>query len=188
MKGPRASTSIVLGLTALAAALAGSLLMGQTQNPVKNELHIVIKKRERTLALFKGDILVKRYKSVLGFSPAGDKELEGDGKTPLGEFYVFTKNDQSKFYLSLGLSYPNAEDAGRGLANHLITQEQYDRITEAIANKLMPPQDTPLGGEIYIHGGGVDGDWTDGCVALDDTDIKKIFDAAFVGMRVTILP
>jgi murein L,D-transpeptidase YafK len=124
---------------------------------------------------------------VLGFAPAGDKEHEGDGKTPLGEFYVFTKNEQSKFYLSLGLSYPSIDDAERGLRENLISREEHDSILQAIAEKRMPPQNTPLGGEIYIHGGGTERDWTWGCVALENEEMKELFDALPVGTRVTIV-
>ena len=151
-------------------------------------MHIVIRKSARSLKLMNGRRTIKSYVIALGSTPKGDKEKEGDGKTPEGEFYIFTRNDQSKFYLSLGLSYPDAEDAARGLSAGLITQEQHDQIIDAIAQHAMPLQKTPLGGEIYIHGGGTAKDWTDGCVALADTDIKELFDAATVGMRVIIRP
>ena len=52
----------------------------------------------------------------------------------------------------------------------------------------MPPQRTRLGGEIYIHGGGTDGDWTRGCIAMADRDIEEIFEAIAVGTPVRIEP
>ena len=165
-----------------------SSFMSQSQVSNLNDPYIIVRKKARKLELFEGDKLVKKYKMVLGFSPSGDKSVEGDGRTPEGDFFVFTKNDQSSYYLSLGLSYPNVQDAKRGLSERLITREEYDQIIDSISRKQMPPQKTRLGGEIYIHGGGTDEDWTDGCVAVKDEDIKEIFDAAKVGMRVTILP
>jgi len=147
---------------------------------------IIVYKKSRELALFDGDRLVKTYKISLGRTSACDKEIEGDGKTPEGEFYVFTKNEKSNFYLSLGLSYPNKEDADRGLAANLITKSEHDEIVDAISENKMPPQKTKLGGEIYIHGGGTDGDWTQGCVALADDDIKELFDIISVGALVEI--
>jgi murein L,D-transpeptidase YafK len=81
---------------------------------IKNP-RIVIRKEMRTLELFDGRKLVKRYKVVLGSAPKGDKEIEGDDKTPEGEFYVFTKNPESRFHRSLGISYPAKDDAKRGL-------------------------------------------------------------------------
>ncbi len=149
---------------------------------------LVVKKSERKLEFFDGETLLKTYNIVLGFAPAGDKEIEGDGKTPLGEFYVFTKNEESRFYLSLGLSYPNTDAAARGLRENLISQAEYDEIVQAISEKRMPPQNTRLGGEIYIHGGGTAKDWTWGCVALENEPMREIFDAVPAGAKVTILP
>lgn len=156
--------------------------------PKLAEPRIVIKKKQRVLELFDGAELVKTYKIALGFAPDGDKEKQGDGKTPEGEFYIFTKNDKSKFYLSLGVSYPNIEDAKRGLKDKIITKAQHDQIIKAIESKRTPPQNTRLGGEIYIHGGGVGKDWTWGCAALDNKDVKEIFDAVSVGASVVIEP
>lgn len=155
--------------------------------PMENP-HLVIRKKKRLLEIFDGETLVRQYKIVLGRAARGDKQIEGDGKTPEGEFYVFTKNSESRFYLSLGLSYPNIEDAKRGLAEKIISRAEHDEILKAIAEKTMPPQKTALGGEIYIHGGGTENDWTDGCVALRNEEIKEIFDAIPTGAKVKILP
>lgn len=149
---------------------------------------IVIKKAERTLEVFDGDKFIKAYKMVLGFAPAGDKEVEGDGKTPEGKFYVFTKNTESKFHMSLGVSYPGPEDAKRGLDAKIISQEEYDEIVLAIKEKRMPLQKTKLGGEIYIHGGGTKSDWTEGCVALANEEITELFNAIPLGTEVEIRP
>lgn len=149
---------------------------------------IIIKKKLRTLEVYDEGKLIKSFKVVLGFTPAGDKEIEGDGKTPEGEFYVFIKNPESKFHLSLGVSYPSNEDAKRGFANGLINNTERDQIMTAIEKRKMPPQKTALGGEIYIHGGGIDSDWTDGCIALKKEDIEELFRSIPVGTRVTILP
>ncbi|PYT01692.1 MAG: hypothetical protein DMF63_02275 [Acidobacteria bacterium] len=149
---------------------------------------IIIRKQNRTLEVYDGDVLIKTFPLVLGFAPVGSKQIEGDGKTPEGEFYVFTKNAQSKFHLSLGLSYPSKDDATRGLAKGLISENERDEIVSAIDDRRMPPQKTKLGGEIYVHGGGIEGDWTCGCPALRNEDIAEIFAAIPVGTTVTILP
>ncbi|MEZ5344449.1 MAG: L,D-transpeptidase [Pyrinomonadaceae bacterium] len=148
--------------------------------------NLVIKKESRTLEVFDGEKLIKTYKIALGFSPVEDKEIEGDGKTPEGEFYIFTKNSKSSYYLSLGISYPNKEDAKRGIKERIITQSEYDEIVSAIEEKRMPPQKTGLGGEIYIHGEGNTRDWTAGCVALDNKDMKELYDAVEVGTPVKV--
>ncbi len=154
--------------------------------PLLENPRIVIEKNQRLLRIFDGERLIKEYKIVLGFAPNGDKTTEGDGKTPKGKFYVFTKNPQSKFHLSLGLSYPNIEAARRGLKDKIVSREEFDAIELAINAKRMPPQKTALGGEIYIHGGGVKSDWTQGCIALKNEEIKEIYDAIPVGATVEI--
>jgi murein L,D-transpeptidase YafK len=158
------------------------------QIPTLKDPHIMVRKNARVLELFDGDKLVKTYKIALGFSPVGDKEVEGDGRTPEGEFYAFVKNAKSKYVAGLGVSYPNIEDATRGLAAGLITQDEAETVRNAIEAKKKPPQKTALGGEVYIHGGGTERDWTHGCIALDDTEMKELFDSVPVGVRITILP
>ena len=150
--------------------------------------HILITKKDRKLDLFDGEDLIKTFKISLGFTPIGDKEIEGDGKTPEGEFYIYTKNSKSRFYLSLGISYPGVEDAERGLRAGLIGQIEHDDIVQAVRQRKMPPQKTQLGGEIYLHGGGTGKDWTYGCAALADEDIRQLFNAIPVGTPVVIRP
>ncbi len=128
------------------------------------------------------------YRVGLGHSPVNDKEREGDRATPEGEFYIFTKNPKSAYYLSLGISYPNIEDAERGLSAGLITRAQHDQIVSAIKKKTAPPQYTALGGLIYIHGNGAGSDWTWGCIALENEDVKELYDAVGTGTPVTIEP
>jgi murein L,D-transpeptidase YafK len=149
---------------------------------------IVVKKSQRRLLLYSEDKLVRKYRVGLGLNPSGDKVREGDRRTPEGDFYIFTKNDKSAFYLSLGISYPNATHAQRGMRDGLITKAQYDAIVRALRSGKAPPQNTRLGGEIYIHGNGAGSDWTWGCVALENEDIRELFNAVSVGTPVTIEP
>jgi lipoprotein-anchoring transpeptidase ErfK/SrfK len=150
--------------------------------------HIVVRKAQRKLLLYSGEKLVRAYRIGLGLSPVGNKVQQGDRRTPEGDFYIFTKNDKSAFYLSLGISYPNATHAGRGLRDNLITRTQYDTIIQALNAHKTPPQNTKLGGDIYIHGNGAGSDWTWGCVALENDDIRELFNAVTVGTPVTIKP
>ena len=186
-----------LGITfVLLVGMAGFFLSNQflvmfwdsSDLPKMENPQIVIKKEARTLEVFDGEKLIATYKVALGFEPKGDKEIEGDGKTPEGEFFIHTKNSQSKFYLSLGVSYPSIEDAKRGLESELITQKEHDEILNAVAEKRMPPQNTKLGGEIYLHGNGNLTDWTAGCVALRNKDMKELFDSMSLKTPVRIEP
>jgi murein L,D-transpeptidase YafK len=149
---------------------------------------IVVLKSKRQLDLYSNGILARTYHVGLGFNPVDDKKRQGDGCTPEGDFYVFTKNEKSAYYLSLGLSYPNIEDADRGLRQGLITQGQHEAIARAIKRKAAPPQSTALGGDIYIHGHGASSDWTWGCVALENEDISELYQAVSVGTPVMIKP
>ena len=163
----------------------------QNTSPLKLPLShpsIVVKKSRRQLLLFSDGKLVRTYHIALGFSPTGDKVRQGDRRTPEGSFYIFAKNAKSAFYLSLGLSYPNAEHAARGLRDGLITRSQYNQIMSALKRKLTPPQNTALGGDIYVHGNGTQSDWTWGCVALENEEMRELFEAVQVRTPVVIEP
>ncbi|MGO9425823.1 MAG: L,D-transpeptidase family protein, partial [Steroidobacteraceae bacterium] len=116
------------------------------------DARITVHKGSRTLLLHVGERLERTCQVALGRNWAADKAVEGDEATPLGEFYICAKNPRSKFFLSLCISYPNAEDAQRGLAAGLISAQQHASILAAIRAHGIPPQRTRLGGEIYIHG------------------------------------
>jgi murein L,D-transpeptidase YafK len=159
---------------------------------------ILVKKSERKLYLYRignlGEKLAKTYNIALGNNPVGHKQRQGDGATPEGEYYITHKNPKSNFYLSLGVSYPNVKDADAGLKSGLITQAQHKAITSAINTKTKPPQNTRLGGDIFIHGGGTGKllglvrDWTLGSVALENEDIKELFELLPVKTPVKIVP
>ena len=153
--------------------------------PLKDP-RIIVTKSVRKLELISDGVVVRTYHIGLGLNPVADKKQQGDRATPEGDFYVFTRNDKSTYYLSLGISYPNIEDADRGLRDGLISRSQHDAIVKAIKRKAKPPQNTALGGDIYIHGNGARSDWTWGCVALENEDIRELFDAVPVGTPVTI--
>ncbi|HKP70934.1 MAG TPA: L,D-transpeptidase family protein [Pyrinomonadaceae bacterium] len=191
MHSSRQQLGLLIALVAVAVLITSVRMQTMEKHSTPNQIderRLVIRKGKRTLDVYDGTKLVKTYTVVLGFAPDGDKEKEGDGKTPEGEFYVFTKNAKSRFHLSLGISYPAKDDASRGLRAGMITRTQHDEILNAIDSREMPPQKTALGGEIYIHGGGTDRDWTWGCVAMSNGEIEELFATIPVGTPVTILP
>jgi murein L,D-transpeptidase YafK len=134
---------------------------------------IVIDKSDRTLALLRDERVLRLYPMGLGFSPEGDKVREGDGRTPEGIFRIDRRNEESRFHLSLGLDYPQAEDVAR-----------------AAAGGYSP------GGDIFIHGQpeGVEGrsrlhgDWTLGCIAVTNANMEEIWRVAPLGTEVEIVP
>ena len=150
--------------------------------------YIVVSKRERRLRLMQNKVCIQNVRIGLGFAPAGHKERSGDGRTPEGRYYVCVKNTRSKYYLSLGLSYPGKMDAERGLASGLINRTQHDQIARALERRQSPDWNTKLGGAICIHGHGSGNDWTHGCIALENRDMRRLFDAIPLQTDVLILP
>jgi uncharacterized SAM-binding protein YcdF (DUF218 family) len=154
---------------------------------------IVVRKSANTLELFDGSSLFKTYPCITGGAP-GDKATEGDRRTPIGQFHIVYKNPMSKFHLSMGLDYPNREDAERGLREKLITKEQYDGILAALDSDLSLDVNqkklwyTALGGEIFLHGHAEGRTGTAGCVALANPDIEELYAILPIGTPVEIRP
>jgi murein L,D-transpeptidase YafK len=179
------------GLAALAFLLAAAAPAATPPPPLPAVLEsprLVVRKARRELLVYSGERLVKTYRVALGTNPVPPKERQGDRATPEGRYRVCRKNPRSQFLLSLGLDYPNAADAERGLRDGLVTRAQHGRILAAAAAGTCPPWDTPLGGEIFIHGNGSANDWTWGCVALDDDDVRELYPRIPVGTPVVIGP
>ncbi len=136
---------------------------------------ILVEKSKRVLTLYAGNKPIKTYRVVLGGNPTGDKEQEGDGRTPEGRYTIDAKNPQSSFHLSLHVSYPSKHDRAAARA------------------KGVPP-----GGAIMIHGtpesiaalyaAGVYPDWTAGCVAVTNGEMDEIFKLVRVGTPIVIKP
>ena len=140
-----------------------------------------------TLAVYAGRWPLKYFAAALGYDPIRDKEKRDDYRTPEGDFYLCGFNAQSRYYKSLRLSYPNREDAVRGLRSGLIDRATHNAIVRAIARGRTPPQDTRLGGDIMIHGGGIGKNWAWGCVALENKAVDELFDLLPLRTRIKVL-
>jgi murein L,D-transpeptidase YafK len=156
-----------------------------SSNPSRPRLVII--KHTSTLAVYQGDQVIQTIPVVTGKNPA-DKTREGDLATPEGEFYVCYLNPESKYHRFLGLSYPNTEDAARGLRDGLITAAEHDAICDAVAKGECPPWKTALGGEVGIHGPCPNRTWTHGCIAMNVDQIEQLYGLLRIGDQVTILP
>ena len=149
---------------------------------------IEVHKSRRELLLFDGDRLVNSYCVALGTNPVPPKEVEGDGATPVGTYFICEKNPYSQFYLSLGISYPGPQDAERGLKAGLISKEEYDAILSTATLRVTPPWKTRLGGEVFVHGEGAGPDWTKGCIAVDNSDMGELYRLVPLNTPITIFP
>lgn len=119
---------------------------------------VLIEKKARRLSLLSKGHQIKVYKVSLGRNPDGPKEIEGDNKTPEGNYIIDSRNNKSRYHLSLHISYPGSKD-----------------IQRAKALGVSP------GGNIMIHGI-MNGfgwlgrfhrwiDWTKGCIAVTNSEI-----------------
>jgi len=150
---------------------------------------IVVSKSQRLLTAYGADgRILRTFPVIVGRESAGAKEREGDERTPEGEYYVCFKNPQSRFHLSLGLSYPSLADAERGLASGMISAAEYREIASAHAARRIPPWKTPLGGEIFIHGEVGERGGTAGCLAVSNQAIEELFPQVELGTPVLIEP
>jgi murein L,D-transpeptidase YafK len=128
---------------------------------------IIVNKSRREMLLLRGESVLRTYRVALGPNPAGHKVQEGDGRTPEGRYTIDRRNPRSRYHLSLHISYPNEADIAR-------------------AREL----GVPPGGDIMIHGL-KDGqqretDWTQGCIAVTDTEMDEIWDLVPDGTVVEI--
>jgi len=155
-----------------------------------------ISKTQQTLFAYRGANLIARIPTDLGYNFFADKEKRGSRgdpdhwRTPEGEFFVASKNENSQFYKALVLNYPNAEDGARGVQDSLITREQYESIVLAEETFSMPPMNTELGGWIEIHGDGTGlrNNWTQGCIAIQNVQLDRLWEIVEVGTPVLIDP
>ena len=177
---------VVLTAVIALSAVALILFIGRDTMPDPIASEIIIYKEERELELYVDAECIGIYKIGLSSEPLGTKDREGDRRVPEGKYYVCTRNEKSRFTFFLGISYPNISDARRNLDSGAIDQRTFNRIKKAIENGKRPPWDTPLGGEIGIHGGGGSRDWTLGCIAVADEEILFIKDHTPLGTPVRI--
>jgi len=163
----------VLLLVSLAMAVA---ISSSAKNvPDVKVDQIIVVKSKRTMTLMHHDQVVKSYRVALGTVPVGAKQKHGDHKTPEGDYIINGKNPHSRFHLALRISYPNTVDRQRALK-----------------------MGVPTGGDVMIHGvmpeyawlgtRQSETDWTDGCIAVSNSEIEEIFKLVPVGTKVKIRP
>jgi len=151
----------------MSALLIGGLVVpGWQESPQAIDFpvadKVVVEKSNRKLHLFKGGVAFRTFKIALGIRPVGDKEKEGDFKTPEGSYHLDARNPDSEYFLAIHVSYPNQRDR-----------------SEARKQGVDP------GGAIMIHGQPNDPtrseayyrtqDWTNGCIAVSNSDMIDIW-------------
>lgn len=131
--------------------------------------------------------------AAIGRGGTGLMHVRGDGRTPLGTFHIVYINHRSRFRVFFELNYPTTEQAELGFRHGLIDKAVLHKIEQASADGQLPPQNTALGGDIGIHGLGTGSlwvhrhfNWTDGCIALTNTQVEKLIPWLEIGTRVVI--
>ena len=173
---------LIVMFSAIGLLMFGSAgLMMQDQLMPRQKLEpftadiVHVHKSERRMDLLAGGAVKASYRVALGGNPHGRKQQEGDRRTPEGRYVIDWRNPESRYFLSLHISYPDAEDK----------QNAAERGVSA-------------GGDIMIHGQpngfGVGGailqniDWTNGCIAVTNADMQEIWDHVPDGTPIEIRP
>lgn len=136
------------------------------------DLILVLKSKRQLLAFSKGK-LIKNYTISLGKSPVGAKQFQGDNKTPEGIYFINGRNAHNIAYKNIGISYPNKKDVKNANGKS-------------------------AGGDIKIHGlmnnfwfvGNFHRffDWTNGCIAVNNSEMEELYNAVKVGAKIEIKP
>jgi len=161
---------------------------------IGGEKWLLVDTDKHTLQLFQGESEVFKFDGIaIGKGGPDYYRLKGDERTPKGKFRVGWTNPKSRYRYFIGLDYPRNAHAKRALENGDITESDKERIEKAIYRGKLPPQNTPLGGQIGIHGlGRADpklhamADWTRGCVAVTNQQIDRLRRHVHIGMSVVI--
>jgi murein L,D-transpeptidase YafK len=136
---------------------------------------IVIEKAAREMTLYRGQNEMRSYRIALGSHPTGKKQCQGDNRTPEGRYIIDGRNKNSRYHLSLHISYPNAAD--REAAKELRCNPGGDIMIHGLANGY--------GWVGKLH---TAYDWTLGCIAVTNQEIEEIWSLVPDGTPVVINP
>ena len=137
--------------------------------------HLVVRKAERRMFLMRGETVVRTYKIALGLNPVGTKERSGDFRTPEGTYRLVRRNPRSDFFLSMQVSYPNQSDLKHARRNHWDTGGAI--MIHGLPNQL---KHEPSYYESH--------DWTDGCIAVSNSDMLELWLLTPDNTPIEILP
>ena len=165
----RGSRCLMLLLAAVSAVAPAHGMQPPAMAPRSEQAdRIRVDKSERRMELLRDGRVLKRYTIRLGDEPVGHKRQQGDERTPEGEYRISGRNPNSRFHLSLRISYPDAAD-----------------------RKQARTRGVDPGGDIFIHGGNsvlTPFDWTDGCIAVTDAQIEEVWRLVPTGISIRIDP
>jgi murein L,D-transpeptidase YafK len=135
---------------------------------------VVVHKAARRMELHSGTQVLRSYRVSLGLQPQGHKEREGDFRTPEGRYYLTRRNPRSDYFLSIQVSYPNDRDQKRAKSNGW--EPGGAIMIHGLPNRLKHEPD------YYTR------DWTDGCIAVSNSDMVEIWLFTNNNTPIDILP
>jgi len=128
--------------------------------PVADE--VIIDKSDRELHLLSDGEIFRTFKIALGIRPEGDKKKEGDFKTPEGKYRLDIRNPNSDYFLSIHVSYPSVADR---------REARQDGLDPGGSIMIHGQPNLPTQSETYYR----TQDWTNGCIAVSNSDMIDIW-------------
>lgn len=167
-----AAPAVTAATVATSSTGAGELALG---SGFAEADRLIVHKAQRKLELLKDGAVIAKYPIRLGLNPSGHKMHEGDFRTPEGHYYLSRRNPRSDFFLSIEVSYPNDADRRRARGNG--RQPGGSIMIHGLPNVPRKPAD------YYARN-----DWTDGCIAVSNSDMVEIWLRTKVGLPIDIRP
>jgi len=164
-----------IGATTTPASSTASTSLSTASADLPMADRVVVYKGERRMLLMRGDSILRTYKISLGLNPIGHKERSGDFRTPEGRYLLTRRNPRSDFFLSIQVSYPNEADIAHARRNGWDTGGAI--MIHGLPNQL---KHTPA----YYESR----DWTDGCIAVSNSDMVEIWLLTAPNTPIEILP
>ncbi len=148
----------------------------------ESNIWLLVDTQSQSLFVNQGEKTLEVLENIaIGKNGAGFKQHIGDSITPLGDYKIGWIDTNSAYHLFMGITYPSEANAWKALKQGLISNEHYEAIAAASLHDRVPPQNTPLGGRIGIHGLGRADinihkkmNWTKGCIALTNQQIMRL--------------
>ena len=139
--------------------------------------YILVEKGKRRMTLYNSGRVLKRYKISIGKGGEGPKVRQGDMRTPEGLYYIEGRNPDSRFHLSLKISYPDEDDVAR--ADALGYDPGGDIVIHGVRNGVSPYKHYK-----YRY----PNDWTEGCIAVTNAEMEEIWRMVPDGTMIAIRP
>ena len=167
---PTAAAPSVASVVAAPAGVAAGVGSGMAQAPMAATIsatvpiadQVLVRKSERRLYLLRHGEILRSYRVALGLIPDGPKERAGDFRTPEGRYQLTRRNSRSDYFLSIQVSYPNADDVRRARRDHVNPGGSI--MIHGLPNLQRHPPD-------YYAAA----DWTDGCIAMSNADMVELW-------------